>query len=364
VSGPLPGLFLPVTAPLSWAYERVIRLRNARYDRGDGVNALDVPVMSVGNITAGGTGKTPMVTWIARQLLAAGHQPAIAMRGYGASHDMRSDEAIEYQHLLPDVPVVADPDRTRAVRSFLASNDTIDSVILDDGFQHRRLHRDVDLVLIDATRGTFSDRLLPAGYLREPLDALARADAVIITRTPGVDTTLASQVERYHGRPPIAWSRHWWRELTVHDPAEASSRTEPVDWLEGRRVLTMLGVGNPESIIDHIEAVGARVSANVPARDHEAFTSAKLRVARGLCDGVHAMLVTAKDWVKLREMPEISEWPVPIIVPMLEIDVFDGAAALTELLKQRAGAGCNRLQQLTRRATHTGQASSRASRSE
>lgn len=341
MSGPLPDFLRPVTAPLAWGYERIIRARNARYDGGRGVEKLDVPVVSVGNITTGGAGKSPMVAWLARQLLDRGSRPAIAMRGYGATSEQPADEALEYQQMLPDVPVIVNPDRATAVRAFLADRHAIDCLLLDDGFQHRRLHRDLNLVLIDATQKTFRDRLLPAGNLREPLDALTRADAVIITRAAEFDETLASQVAFYHLKPPLAWTRHRWTGLLVHESANPRPHGEAVHWLKGRRVLTMLGVGNPDSVMRQIEAAGASIAANIPARDHERYTPAQLTVARGLCDGVDAMIVTGKDWVKLREMKPINDWPVPIVVPALELEVFTGADALREMVGRVTARGEN-----------------------
>ncbi len=218
MTGPLPGYMAPLTIPASWIYGAAVAARNARLDRGGGVAAIDRPVVSVGNLTAGGAGKTPMVAWIADLLGAHGRKPVIAMRGYGARPPEPSDEEAEYALRLPDVPVVADPDRLSALRRFLDANPAVDSVLLDDGFQHRRLARDLDLVLIDATRETLGDRLLPAGFLREPPSALRRADAVVVTRAVRVDDAIAAKIRAAHGRPPVAWSRHVWTDQTDSAP--------------------------------------------------------------------------------------------------------------------------------------------------
>ena len=158
MSGPLPALLAPVTVPASLLYGLAVRARNARFDRGRTVVPVTVPVISVGNVTVGGTGKTPMVTWVTRRLLDAGMRPVIAMRGYGARPGRgdeadeadEADEVMEHRLRLGDVPVVADPDRVAALRSFLPEHAGIDCVVLDDGFQHRRLGRDLDLVLMGA----------------------------------------------------------------------------------------------------------------------------------------------------------------------------------------------------------------------
>jgi tetraacyldisaccharide 4'-kinase len=331
VSGPLPGFLAPLTAPASWLYGFAVAARNRGFDRGRGIAAVGVPVISVGNLTVGGSGKTPTVSWMAEWLQSAGHRPAIAMRGYGARPGEASDEQLEHAARLPEIPVVADPDRVGALRRFLPEHPEVRCVILDDGFQHRRLDRDLDLVLVDATRGTLDDRLLPRGYLREPVANLRRADAVMVTRAKSVDAALAARVEQLHGRPPVAWSRHTWASLRVAGPDEPDGFAE-VDWLRGKRVVTLLGVANPAPILEQVEHAGADVVGSIPARDHERYERQKLVVAQGLCEGADALLMTGKDWVKARRLINLPDWPVPIVVPWLEIDVFEGADALKGLI--------------------------------
>jgi tetraacyldisaccharide 4'-kinase len=329
VSGPLPGFLAPLSAPASWLYGLAVAARNRRFDRGRGVESVGVPVISVGNLTVGGSGKTPTVSWMAEWLQAAGHRPAIAMRGYGARPGEASDEQLEHAARLPEVPVVANPDRVGALRRFLPEHPEVQCVILDDGFQHRRLHRELDLVLIDATRDTLRDRLLPWGFLREPVESLRRADAVVVTRATSVDADLAARLEHLHGRPPVAWARHAWASLRLAGP-DVPDAYEEVDWLRGKRVVTMLGVANPAPILEQVERAGAVIACTIPARDHEQYERQKLVVARGLCDGADALLMTGKDWVKARHLIDLAEWPVPIVVPWLEIDVFEGADALKD----------------------------------
>jgi len=339
--GPLPGLLAPLTVPASWVYGLAVRARNARFDRGAGVAAVSVPVISVGNVTAGGSGKTPMVRWVVQRLVRAGVQPAIAMRGYAAPGGEAGDETLEHRLFLADVPVLADPDRVGALRSFLPQNPQIGCVVLDDGFQHRRLRRDLDLVLIDATRDTMRDRLLPRGWLREPLECLRRAHAIIVMRAEVIDERLSDAVRRQHGRPPIAWSRHQWTHLALFDGRDEPDEV-PVGWLDGKRVITLLGVGNRPSVHRQVEAAGASVVTDVPARDHERYDRAKMTLVKSLCDGSDALVMTAKDWVKVRRLIDITTWPVPIAVPRLEIDVFDGAEALTTMIVDVTGSAASR----------------------
>ena len=328
--GPLPGWLAPLTQPCAWAYAYGVAHRNRRYDDPRHVRTVGVPVVSVGNLTVGGTGKTPVVQWLARELLARDRRPGIAMRGYGATGDTPADEVLLHRRTLPDVPVAADPDRARAIRERLLTLDPpVDVVLLDDGFQHRRLHRDLDLVLVDATRPGLRDHVLPAGYLREPVANLRRADAVIITRAGDVDPALAEAVLAASGHPPLAWTRHAWSGLDLHH--EAGTSRESVDWLRGRQVATIFGVGHPAPLLDAVEQAGATVVVNVPARDHERYGRARATFLRGVAASLDALLTTAKDWVKLEPLIDPTSWPTPIVVPCLTLEVIAGEA---ELLKR------------------------------
>lgn len=342
-------LLRPLTLPASRIYAGLIAARNRRFDHGEGVQRIDRPVISIGNITTGGTGKTPMVAWIALRLLEAGHKPVIAMRGYKARPGERGDEELEYRAILPGVEVLANPDRLASLREFLPRHPKVDCVLLDDGFQHRQLHRDLDMVLIDADSGTLQDELLPAGNLREPPQNLARADAVIVTHATQMNDDIAHAIERFHTRQPLAWARHQWKGL--HLPF-ARNEGAPVatDWLRGKRVVTMLGVGKPASVIAQIEALGAKVMADIPCADHERFDHAKLLTARGLCDGGDGLFVTHKDWVKLEPLISAmgNAWTTPVIVPILEMDIFAGASVLRRVVVEtiaafgRSGGGAAR----------------------
>jgi tetraacyldisaccharide 4'-kinase len=307
-----------------------VQRRNRYYDRGKGVRRLPVPVISIGNLTTGGSGKTPMVDWVVMRLIEHGHRPLIAMRGYGAAAGETSDEAIEHAERLPGTPVVADPRRFEAVTSYLDGDERIDGVVLDDGFQHRQLARDLDVVLIDATAGTLTDCLVPAGNLREPPASLRRADAVVVTHADEVDDDLAAAIERHGGSRPVAWTRPRWSGLRVFENGHAER--VGVEWLAGKRVLTMLGIARPQRVRRHLDEAGAIVAANVPARDHERYDQAKLIAAHGHCADVDALLVTGKDWAKLEPMVTDTPWPVPVVVPRLEVEFVEGEAALDELV--------------------------------
>lgn len=342
---PLPAVFSPLGPPLSAIYARVMARRNQRFDRRLGVIELDRPVISVGNLSVGGTGKTPMTRHVVSVLLAAGHKPCVAMRGYrghGGVGGAGSDEAQEYRRAFPDLPIVARPDRVEGLIELFGSDDgdDIGTVVLDDGFQHRRLWRDLDIVLADATASPFEDRLLPAGWLREPVGSLRRAHAVVVTHAEGVDAralrNLEDAVQRASDRPVTAVCRHAWRSLTVHDATGA--RVEPVSWLSGRCVGAACAIGNPGSFLAQVHRSTGRVVGEVVLPDHDPFGRPALARVAGLVGvrGAEAIVVTSKDWSKLSRVPSLLGL-APIVVPELGF-VFDrGQESLERMVLEVAG---------------------------
>ena len=374
-SSPRPPLPAPVGRLLEPLYALELARRNRRYDRGIGVTRLPIPVISVGNLSVGGTGKTPMVTHLARELLAAGHHPAIAMRGYvrgrgSHGHGQASDEARQYRRVLEDVPVVAQPDRAAGIAALLASDAGrgVDCILLDDGFQHRRLARDFDIVLIDAARSPFEDRLLPAGWLREPVSSLGRADAVVITHaelaTPeqiGALQDRIAQVPCHRDRlcdlgalRPV--TRHVWTGLRVAEPRRANdqpaaalecrhpagprtpadrnwaNQIRAVDYLTDKRAVAVCAIGSPDGFIAQAAAACRELTDRIVLPDHDRY--APKTVARIVVAAKHAdiILTTEKDWSKLsRRRPGPARgrggadraWPVPIARPILTL-TFDG----------------------------------------
>lgn len=342
----LPGTTVPtaptllprwITGPMARIYAREIGRRNARFDEGRGVTRLDRPVISVGNLSAGGTGKTPMVRWVVGVLTARGHRPVVAMRGYKAKGAEGSDEQREQRAAMPGVPVVARPDRAAGLVDMFATPEgrAIDRVVLDDGFQHRRLARDVDIVLIDACRPPDRDALLPAGLLREPVGSLQRADAVVITHAEMVGTGDLESLVRRVGqwtRPgtPIGIAEHRWTGLDRHD--ENSERLE-TEWLRGRSVVAACGIGRPQGFLTSLDTAGARVVASVVLPDHDPFTERTVARIREL-ERTHtpeAVVVTPKDWTKLagRDLG----WGA-VVVPQLELRFSAGEEAVAEIVRR------------------------------
>lgn len=353
--GPLPGV---VGVPLSIVYGAVTRVRNSRYDTRRGVREPALPVISVGNLSVGGVGKTPVVQYIARLLIGRGFQPAIALRGYKAPRGRESDEEAEHRAALPGVRVIADPDRVRAVERLAAAPDRPDCVILDDGFQHRRLGRTLDLVLIDARRSPWRDRLLPAGWLREPVSALARADAVILTHVDLAQKNeldeLVTLIGRTVGAEPVAQARHVWESLTVRTGVQSPLRVEPVSWLAGRRVVAMCSIGEPGQFLSMVRDAGAEVVERLIGRDHAPLDR---RAVAQLLAGVEpeppdAVVCTAKDWPRLcRVLP--AGLSAPIAYPVLRVEVTQGEAELAKLVLGAVEGRLDRLETIDRNPSLT-----------
>lgn len=329
----------PIAAP---AYRAAVAWRNAQFNIGRGVRKLPVPVISIGNLSTGGTGKTPTVAWVVRELHARGITPAIAMRGYkpGGHHGQDSDEAEEYRRLLPGVPIVAQPDRFGGLRKLLDSPDGrgVQCVVLDDGFQHRQLHRDLDIVVLDATRDPFADRLLPVGDLREPVEALTRAQAAVISHAESVDTehleTLKARITQINPRLTIAISEHAWDRLTVFEKGQDFSQ-QP-NWLDGKIVLGLCAIGNPVPFLTRLSAAGCVVQPMI-LPDHDPYRPATVQHAIDVAKRarVDAIAITEKDWSKLRLL-DPSTWPVPIVRPRLSLRMVRGGEALCTLIQHAA----------------------------
>src|SRR5262245_14865912 len=281
-----PALRGPLAPVAAAVYGAAISWRNRRFDRGRGVVTFDRPVISVGNLSVGGTGKTPMVLHLARVLMGAAHRPCVAMRGYGAADGQEADEAREYHRANRNLPIVARPDRTLGLIELFGTEQgsEVDCIILDDGFQHRQIARQYDIVLIDATRPPFEDRLLPAGWLREPVESLGRAQAAVVTHAEAVPRAEVVELEtRLWDLLPggvVAVARHEWAGLTVG--GEFGEEERPVEWLAGKRVFVACAIGNPAAFLARARAAG-EVVGKLIRRDHAEYGAG---VVAGLVESV------------------------------------------------------------------------------
>ncbi|GIW93113.1 MAG: tetraacyldisaccharide 4'-kinase [Pirellulaceae bacterium] len=278
-------------------YTAAVCARNAYYDYFPGAaRKVPVPVISVGNLTVGGTGKTPVTAWLAKDLQQRGRRVAIVSRGYRRLHPDHNDEACVLRRHLPDTPLVQDPDRIRgalkAIEQFQA-----DLIVLDDGFQHRRIARDLDILLLDALCPFGHGDLLPRGLLREPIGSLRRADLVVLTRadlvSPASRDAVWSAVERWlPGVPRI--------EVAFLPTTLANDRQ--VQALEGvRRIAAFCAIGNPHNFLETLRACRYEVVAFRAFADHHRFSQRDLRQLDQWArrqPGIDAVLCTEKDLVK------------------------------------------------------------------
>jgi tetraacyldisaccharide 4'-kinase len=280
--------------PASWLYTAGVYAFTRKFRDGSAVQASPVPALSIGNLTVGGTGKTPVAAWAAAELCARGGQPAIVMRGYG------DDEPLVHARLNANVPVVVNPDRVAGARQAMVQG--ADCVILDDAFQHRRIGRVSDWVLVSADRWSTDLRVLPAGPLREPIDGLTRADVLVVTRKSATRATAetigADLVARYPnlGLAVCHLAPAGLRRATSDDSA-------PVSWLRGRRLLATAAVGDPDAFVSQLRAEGAELRVRT-FRDHHAFTARDVTELTALAEGLDGVVCTLKDAVKLGPL-----WP-------------------------------------------------------
>jgi len=325
----LAPVLAPVAALASRGYGRAITARNRRYDRGRGVVTMDRPVVAVGNLSVGGTGKTPAVQALCRWLIDAGHTPAIAMRGY-APRGGESDEAALHARALPGTPIAVGADRVRALIDLFSTprGEVVDVVVLDDGFQHRRLARQLDVVLIDARTDPHADRLLPAGRLREPVSSLARAHAVVITHADHADAaSLESRLRADYPHLVLARARHHWQGLLAHRPDGVEEPVQPHS-LRGRRYVLACAIGNPGAFVAQAQGVLGPPAATLLLPDHDPYQGRTLaRLLRLAREGT-ALVVTEKDWIKLAD--RAIDWPCPVVRPRLAMAFDRGERALRE----------------------------------
>ena len=322
--GRTAGLGRALLTPAERVFSGVAGLRDMLYDAGWlPVHEPVIPAVSVGNLTVGGTGKTPVAAWIARELAARGTRPAIVLRGYG------DDEPLVHRALNPDIPVVVGADRVAAIARARAQG--ADIVVLDDAFQHRRVRRIADFVLVSADRWTVTVHLLPAGPWREPLRAIRRATLIIVTRKVASDAEVDAVNERL-----AAVARQVRRVSVGLEPCELVCATDAgqrsaLGTLAGARVRAVLSIADPDSFIRQLERLGARVEPFV-FRDHHAFTDADVRRVTAGLGAEDRVVCTLKDAVKLApRWPRLGGGP-PLWYVSQQVKVERGVGGLEHVL--------------------------------
>jgi tetraacyldisaccharide 4'-kinase len=330
-SGPAAGLARGGLGLAAIPYRMAVAARNLAFDRGwKQIHRAGVPVVSIGNLTLGGTGKTPMVEWVARWYRNRGVRVALISRGYG-QRDGLNDEGLVLDQNLPDVPHLQNPDRVAMARVAVEELES-ELIVLDDGFQHRRLGRDVDIVLLDALEPFGYRRLFPRGLLREPLSSLRRATVVVLSRADLVPlaTRVAIRSEAARSTAPntLRWAEA--RHAPI-DLIDADLNSESVSQLESRRVLAFCGIGNPEGFRRTLAPLCGEIVELKVFPDHHLYMARDVEFLREMAaaSGADLVLTTQKDLVKLRTL---TLGNVPLRALRIGLEVMAGESILDEVL--------------------------------
>ena len=312
-----------------------MRYRNWRYDSGRAfIGRAAVPVVSVGNVTLGGTGKTPFVAWLARWFRCRDVRVSLISRGYGAEQGSHNDEARELEQQLPDVPHLQNADRLAAAQVAVEELET-QLILLDDAFQHRRIARDLDIVLLDALEPSGFGHVFPRGALREPLTGLGRAHVIALSRANAVEPAERRRIRDLAKRfSPAAL----WIELAQSPIGLLNARGDrrPLETLAGKKLAAFCGIGNPAGFRHTLAQAQADVAAFKEFPDHHGYTRDDIAALAkwSAAAGVAELVCTHKDLVKL-EVQHISNCPLWAVEIGLEI--AEGKAAFEAILDRVAG---------------------------
>ncbi len=277
---------------------------------------LPVPVISIGNLTLGGTGKTPVLIYIANALVAEGKNVAILSRGYG------SDEIALVKQKCPEAVIGVGANRVARARELLTEH-PIDVFVLDDGFQHWAIARDLDIVCVDATRPLTKEKLFPAGRLREPACGLRRARIGLLTRSDLVPTTDRLEQKRFLERNLPKGSVV---ESVFKNELMGAATLAPIgiDRLGNKRIVAVSAIGNPQAFEAGLSDIGT-VVASLRFRDHHDYSPSDAnRIRRAAKEADHVIVTTEKDWVKLKKF----DWTdVPVYVRKIELSIGESDLA-------------------------------------
>jgi tetraacyldisaccharide 4'-kinase len=351
-------------APAALLYGGVVHVRNRLFDMGIFTSQeLPIPVISIGNLTVGGTGKTPLVATLARHIAERGQRAAILSRGYGGSlsgrpyvvsngngasgpltgADVAGDEPVLLSQQLPDVCVVVGGNR-RETGTIALEQLGADVILLDDGFQHRWLRRDLDILVLDAGEPFGRYRLLPSGLLREPISSLERANIVVVTRSHPDDPlqTLQEVVRRHNPAAPVFRAYH---RPVCFVPLDGST-VVPLRDLSGIKAAAFCGIGNPDAFRADLLELGVDIVVFEPFRDHHRYSGEEIaRLFRDAREaGAGCLITTEKDAVRLPPGPSggskgagTVSGALPIFALRIRCDVHPEAAFFAEVDRITAG---------------------------
>jgi len=307
--------------PLAGLFRAAVAVRTSAYERGFlPTRDLGLPTVAIGNLTVGGSGKTPLAAWVAQQYGLLGWRPGILLRGHGA------DERYVHERLVPEAVVVANPDRVAGARQAAASG--ADVLVLDDAFQRLDVRRDLNIAVVAAEVSRAVPWLLPAGPWREGWDALDRADLVIVSRKRASTAVAQEFAERIEERIAGRTVARCLLGIVRLDGMISGARHEP-DVVRGRRVLASAGVADPDAFAAQVRAAGGRVRL-VAWNDHHAYDREDAEWLASQAARADVLVVTEKDAVKLRH-----RWPPDAAEPLvavLDVTWEEGEAAVRDAL--------------------------------
>jgi len=320
-----------ILSAASFFYSTAISLRNTLYDKSI-IKTVKVPaaVVSIGNITTGGTGKTPLVAWLCNYFTGQNVRTAVLTRGYKIKNDI-ADEPAMLAKASPNATVLVNPDRVAAAKRAINENKA-KLLVMDDGFQHRKLARDVNIVAIDATEPFGHEKLLPAGLLREPLDSLKRADAVIITRANQNSPEKIDEIKKriLAIKPDMVFA------AAVHKPKYVKlikDKQLPLSQLAGKKIYAFCGIGNPDAYFQTLKDMSLNIVGTKVYNDHHVYTNEDIAAIYEDAQYKKAefVITTHKDWIKTALLCT-EKFQIPFAALLVELEFMEGQEKIIALV--------------------------------
>ena len=306
---------------LSWGYGIAVRIVDLAYKTGIRREyKVSIPVVSVGNLTLGGTGKTPFAIFLADYFISIKKNPAVLTRGYGR------DESVMLKNEMPLVPVYVG--RDRVLNAQRAVSEGKDVVILDDGFSHRRIERDLNILMIDGVNFFGNKSVFPRGVLREPVSALERADLFVLTKVDSASESRIKEIRSFLGEKAqgkaIVETRHKPSFLT-----DVTGAAYALECFKGKRIFVLSGIGDPDYFAFLLSASGAEIVERYDFMDHYAYRQKDIdRIYRdSVLKKIDGVIITAKDYVKIKKL-DLSQVEEKIFILNIKIDIIGGKESL------------------------------------
>jgi len=325
-TGMIPLFIKGVLKVLSWIYTGCITIVDLLYRTGRRKeHKVRVPVISVGNITLGGTGKTPFIIFLADNFLARGFKPAVLTRGYG------NDENRMLRDELEGVSVFSGQDRVKNALAALENGNNI--ILLDDGFQHRRIFRDLNILLLDAAYPFGNGFIFPRGILREPISAIKRADMIVLTKTDEIDEyakeIIIKKIEGIVPGKPVVMTQH-----NVSYLKDVTGAIYSADSLFLKKVCIFSGIADPDYFGFLVKEKKANIAVRYDYPDHHVYSQRNINIIYKKCieNNIEKIITTSKDFIKIKDL-DVSMIEDKLFIMNIAIDIVAG--------KEKLNAGLN-----------------------